>query len=307
MNEHQRLDQLDEKNKVTVTDAWDEINSYKPDIVQTHPKSIIDLLNDFFAECVTRFPEAFLVSYCDLGLLTRCRKGEFTSTSDLLPPPIQIAKDYGIVNRWNPPEKRYLYVSRGAIAQPNIDDYTENEYTCLEEVRAELGNTYTFADFRPANSRSHKKILNMDYDGIRAEFIEHKYDQLAQSEAIRIASKLFGILPPRYIPAKESLLPVIENSSQPLAAGLVGELFLRIICQTIFTPIDDNESLPEQKMKAYGSFHTLADFLEKKDIAGVIFPSTRTRLKGYHTQNLVAFNVDDFRVIGTSMRIKVAK
>lgn len=225
MNAQRRLDYLDEKNRVIIEGAWDEINNYKPDAVQTHLKSIIDLLNDFFVECVARFPDAFYVKYCELELLTRCRKGNFSSINDLLPPSIQIAEQYGIVNRWNPQDKRYLYLSRGSLNQVFINGIPENEFTCLEEVRAESGKEYTFADFRPANKRSHKKILNMDYDGIRAEIIEQKYDQLATREALRIVNKLFGILPPRYLPSKDCLLPVIEHLSQPLAAGLVVSYF----------------------------------------------------------------------------------
>lgn len=294
-------EELDRKNRVVIQQSWDELNPYNS-IVPSYPKSLIDLLDDFFVNCVDRYPDLFLVKCKDLGFLTRCRKGIYEREADVLPPPLEIALRNNIVNRWNPPGKRYLYAAH-SLVNSVLCGISENEYTCFQEMRAKKGEEYTFADFEVVSGSRDKCFLNMDYTGLEQSDIETHYDNVIRDEAQAIANAMIetGVLL-----TKEQLKPIIRKGTQKLAVGYVGKSFLLPICQTIFTPIDDDKC-PDgsEREKAYKSFHILAEYLEKKNIAGVIYPSTRTALLGIHSQNAVAFHVEDFAVVSNSLRTLV--
>ncbi len=292
--------ELDRKNREAVSQAWDEMNPYN-EMKPSHLKTLIDLLDDFFQNCVDKYPKSFLVRYADLGTLTRCRKGCYTKESDVFPPPLEIAKKFNIVNRWNPPGKTYLYAAH-SWDNSQLKNYTENEFTCFEEMRAEKGTVYTFAEFHNNIGSNEKQVLNMDYTGITQSDIEDYCDDKIKKQANKIAAALLssGI---RTLPPKEQIRPFIESDTQKLAIEFVGNSFLLPICQTIFTPIDDDKyNDGEGRDRAYKSFHILADYLESKGIAGVIYPSTRAALRDVHTQNAVLFYPDDFSVVPGSLR-----
>lgn len=90
-------EELDRKNRAVVQQSWAELNPYN-NIEPTHPKSLIDILDDFFVNCVDKYPDLFLVKCGALGKLTRCREGVYEREADVLPPPLDIAKAKNIVN-----------------------------------------------------------------------------------------------------------------------------------------------------------------------------------------------------------------
>ena len=294
-------EELDRKNREVIQQEWDELNPYNG-IAPTHPKSIIDLLDDFFKTCVEKYPDIFLIKSSELGTLTRCRRGSFKMENDVFPPSLEIAEAKNIVNRWNPPGRRYLYMAH-SLSNPSVAERTENEFTCFHEMRAKKDEEYTFADFEVISGSRDKCFLNMDYTGLEQSDIETHYDNVIREGAQAIANAMIetGVLL-----TKEQLKPIVRKGTQKLAAGYVGRSFLLPICQTIFTPIDDDKC-PDgsEREKAYKSFHILAEYLEKKNIAGVIYPSTRTALLGIHSQNAVAFHVEDFAVVPNSLRTLV--
>lgn len=290
--------ELDRKNKEAVQQAWSELNPLNH-LKPSHPKTLIDLLDDFFSICVDRYPDPFLLKCKDLGIITRCRKGEFNTEKDILPPSIDIAEANNIVNRWNPPGKRYLYAAHSRD-NPQYSGLTQNEYTCFKEMRAKKGIKYTFADFRARSGSEDKSILNMDYTGILQSDINAYCEKEIQNHAYTIAS---GLLKARVNPSRKQLQPMIQRDAEKLATFYIGSSFFLPICQTIFTAIDDDKCADgKAREKAYKSFHVLAEYLEAKNIAGVIYPSTRTALHSIHTQNIVIFNVEDFSAIPGSLR-----
>lgn len=294
-------EELDQKNRAVIQQAWAELNPLNG-INPSHPKSLIDLLNDLFVNCIDKSPDVFLVKCKELGTLTRCRAGHFESASDILPPPLKIAEDKNIVNRWNPPGKRFLYTAHSYNNSP-IGELTENEYTCFQEMRATKGGAYTFAEFSVNPGSEYKCFINMDYTGLYQRDIDIYRDNLLRSQVQIISSTLLNS---GVFLSKSQLEPIIKPRTRKIASEYLGMSFLRPICQTIFTPIDDDKCCTGvEREKAYKSFHILAEYLETKNIAGVIYPSTRTALNGFHTQNVVAFHVDDFSVISSSLRTLV--
>lgn len=106
------------------------------------------------------------------------------------------------------------------------------------------------------------------------------------------------------IPADDELKKWCSIGSQQITAWYCATTFMRYFCQPLFKAIDDDECNDGiTREKAYKSFHILADYLEKKKVAGIIYPSTRTASLGKHTQNIVAFCVEDYMVIPGSIRI----
>ena len=190
-----------------------------------------------------------------------------------------------------------------SLNNPSVAEHTENEYTCFYEMRAKKGEEYTFADFEVISGSGDKGFLNMDYTGLEQSDIEKQCDNVIRDDAQDIANAIIEA----GVSLTEEQLRLIAGKGIPkLAAGYVGKSILLPICQTIFTPIDDDKcSDGAGREKAYKSFHILAEYLEKKNIAGVIYPSTRTAPLGMHSQNAVAFHVEDFAVVPQSLRTLV--
>lgn len=286
-------EELDKKNIEVAQEGWNELNPYM-ETEKKYKRSIIDMMEEFFSTCVSVYPHLFVKEYYELGQIARCRKGYYTKEEELFPPPKDIALSLNLVNRWNPPDRRYLYLAHSTNASRKIMGYSENEYTCLMEMRAVNGEQYTFADFEPKPTSIRHSILNMNYNSITTEIINRKYGNLAFKQAMEVVNEYLktGI---REMPTKEELVSRLSPGTDLLAIGMVGEKFLAPLCQAIFTPIDDEtNSTGEERDKAYKSFHILAGFLEEKGIDGVIYPSTRTALYGYNTENLVIFKPEDF-------------
>ena len=229
-------EELDRENREVVQQAWDELNPYN-EIVPTYPKSIIDLLDDFFETCVEKYPDIFLIKGNELGTLTRCRRGSFKMEKDVFPPSLELAESKNIVNRWNPPGRRYLYMAH-SLNNSFVTERTENEYTCFHEMRAKKGEEYTFADFEVISGSGDKGFLNMDYTGLEQSDIETYYDNVICDEAQTIAN---AMIETGVFLTEEQLRLIAGKGTQKLAAGYVGKSILLPICQTIFTPIDDDK------------------------------------------------------------------
>jgi hypothetical protein len=238
--------------------------------------TIFDVFDEVYKKCISKYPKDFLLDLGEMKHICRGRKGKYVTVQDLLPPTIAVAKEKNIINRWNPPDKRYLYLAistkrdRGELQLQHI------ERVICEELRAKSAQEVSFIDFDVLSMNKNKRLLNLNYECDTDSEIESFLDR--------------------------------DSATQEEIIKFVGRLFLKLLTNVIFVPIDDSiVSTAEQRDMCYNSFHQLAGLLESYGISGIIYPSTRMSLIGEMGQNLVLFNIDDVTPNSTSIRIKEYK
>jgi hypothetical protein len=261
-----------------IKEHWRQINPYfrseyaREDLFN---KGLIELLDDFFKNIIDVCPEEFFyqLDNYNFGNLIRGRRKVWHCKNDLVAPPIEVAKECNIINRWNPPEKRYLYL----VVGKGIPEDTE---TVCEEMRTDSEEIVTLANFEVKEPEIKAMILDLDYERILRKDIERYMEQQIEHNA----SKL------------RRLLNVI-----------IGKMFLKEMCEVIFVPLDkiqDTDNI--ERDKCYKAFHILAEYLENRGFAGICYPSTRMKLIGKQGTNMVLFDaesaepiLDTFRIVET--------
>ena len=99
---------------------WRKINPYyacdfSPDELEKE-KNILSILDDFYEAISSVTADIFLkplYSFEDEYALVRGRRKKWSEKSDLAAPPIEVAEEKKIKNRWTPDGKRYLYLAVG--------------------------------------------------------------------------------------------------------------------------------------------------------------------------------------------------
>ncbi|MBT9776907.1 hypothetical protein GPL15_10360 [Clostridium sp. MCC353] len=284
------------KTQNLVKEHWRQINPYfrkeyaKEDLLS---KDLTEILDDFFDNIVRVCPEEFFVTMNNkkLKFLSRGRRGIWDKKEDLAAPSIEIAKKNNIINRWNPPDRRYLYLTG---KEHNGNDVE----TISEELRAKTGETITVASFKFIGDNNFK-ILDLDYETITRQEIFNFVEDYEKNQVKEIISK---VCTESYVPTKNEIMKQIklrENKTVWLANTFVGKLLLKELCDAIFVPLDDNLD-NEEKDKCYKSFHILAEYLEKRGYKGICYPSTRMRLIGKTGRNIVLFDADSAEAIEES-------
>lgn len=279
------------KTQELVKEHWKQINPYfrkeyaREDLLS---KDLTEILDDFFDNVVKICPEVFLLSMNDEKFkhLSRGRRGAWKQRKDLAAPSIEVAEEHNIINRWNPPSKRYLYMVAG--------DGSENDMeTACEEMRVKPDEVLTIAKFHYMGDPKDALILDLDYEDVtRQEIFDfaEMYEKEQVKEIIsRIHSEEISI-------TKEEIAHQVklrEDKTIWLANAFVGKLLLKEICDAIFVPLDEKEDNDkDEKDKCYKSFHILAEYLEKRGYQGISYPSTRMKLIGKKGRNLVLFDAD---------------
>ncbi len=283
-------------------DQWDRINPYyeadysDKDI---YGKRFTEILGDFISKVDPIAAQEFFVEEEKLGRLVRARRGTYSSGNDIVPPSIEIAKKCNIINRWNPPEKRYSYL---VVETANVSP----DEVCLEEIRSKVGEDISLVDFKVRETSTKKKLLNFAYEGVDDFIIESDVSDslyaIVQEDIERIVNDfhygdedIHNLINDR---VKEN-----EDKTKTLANLYAGRKLLSTICRVIFIPLDkDEDNNPDLKDRCYKSFHVLAQFLEDNNFAGVIYPSTRLMLKGEKGVNVVLFDPEDVEPVQETLR-----
>ena len=259
-------------------------------------KSFIDIFDDIFTHCINVHKQKFFHPLRESDILCRVVEGWNHNKERFIPWP---SKTH---NRWNPPGKQYLYLSfceKETIFNPDI---SVSEYISLEEVRAEEGHKYSFCYFTSCNPGN---ILDLSYNDASMtqikRIVDDYYNQKTQSmidellndpkakEKYRDKKRL-----------KEAVQALMDRD--PIDKRILEESYakqyLKMICSCIYKKVDETDEV--QKERAYKSFHILSNYLENKDVTGIIYPCTRTtKVIG---KNLVLFNINDALPIESSIK-----
>lgn len=284
-----------------IRQQWRRINpyygsEYTPDIVGDS-KDFIAILDDFFSYIEARDASDFLKPLRNYAssIIVRGRRGRRTKKEDLAAPSIEIAVKNNSINRWNPPDKRYLYLAVG--------DSSTSEETSLAELRAENGEEITIGNFKILDEALDGLIVDFDYERICQTDILAQFDLYGKNVANEIVDACIN-KGQSYDPEEvQKQLAARKEQTEKVSYILAGKLLLKEICEAIFIPLDNDEDDDKKKKdRCYKSFHVLAEYFESKGYAGIAYPSTRMKLKGKQGTNLTLFNADSAEAIESTLR-----
>lgn len=293
------------KTQNLVKEHWKQINPYfkkeyaKEDLVS---KDLTAILDDFFNNIATVCPEQFLLPLDNdrFHHLLRGRRKEWYCKNDLCAPSIEVAKANNIINRWNPPDKRYLYLVAGK-GTPN-----DTETVC-QEMRIKSGEIVTLANFGVCDAAKKAMIIDLDYENISRKDIFDFAEKTGKEQVNKIVSQIAESGMPSTEEYVKQQIHLEDSKTKWLANAFVGKLLLKEICDAIFVPLDENEDNDNnEKDKCYKAFHVLAEYFENRGYVGICYPSTRMKLIKKQGSNLVLFHahsaepiLDTFRIVNT--------
>ena len=255
------------------------------------------VFDDIFSSAIEKYRHKFLVHLDETNRLSRCVIENQCNELRFIPWP------NNSYNRWNPPGKTYLYLSfKNQEIQGTPEGITGGQYICLLECRVAHNTDVCFCDFCV---KSNGPILDLSYNDTSL----YTFRKMLLDEENRVVKGSIGRLlldedvflhrdDAEYIRSK--IIKDIEEHpfSKKLISESVAKQYLKCICSCIYEKVD--ESNAEQKEKAYKSFHILAEYLESKGIAGIVYPCTRTI--GMMGKNLVLFNIKDAAPIAGTVK-----
>ncbi|MBD9220287.1 MAG: hypothetical protein EGQ35_08265 [Clostridiales bacterium] len=285
-----------------ILQQWKYINLYfNEDIF--FEKNIIEILDDMLKTIDAVCPDKFYINAGTLSKLIHGRKGVWNKAIDIEPPTIEVAKEKKIINRWNPPDKRYLY-----LVIDNGNSQNANK-VCINELRATDGMNVTICNFEVNGYSKSGRLINLDYESISYEEIEEILKE-SKDKLINECMSKIDIYDSDNKSIIKSINKVMHENKKQIEMKVneyCGKYILKKICDTIFVPLDRDEDNNEVlKDKCYKSFHILAEYFESKDIAGIIYPSTRMKIIGEKGTNLVLFDADSAKPdIDTLIVVKV--
>lgn len=281
---------------------WIRINPYYADEFNTpeyvDTKTIISILDEFYSVVSDVHTDEFVKpvsSFFEKATVLRGRRGKWDKEVQLASPSIEVAKANNIINRWNPPDKRFLYLAVGKadVAQETV----------IAEMRAKSDEEITIGSFSLQEYAIGGKIVNLNFEGISREEI---FSELEKTKKQIVSEVLRDFEASRRIPSDGAIKRAIDarhSRTESTVKIFCGRLLLKEIGDVIFVPLDSDEDIDAAKKDiCYKSFHVLANYFEEKGYAGIAFPSTRMMLKGKHGENLVLFDADSARAKEETMR-----
>lgn len=280
-----------ENARVIIEKDWEIINS-SPD----SEKSFLEIFDDVFTNSIDKHSDAFFHPLKNTDVLCRVVEGWGHNTDRFIPWPNKTN------NRWNPPGKTYLYLSFSDTHQKYSDEFSLNEYICLEEKRAKKGQKYSFCLFEPLVKG---RIIDLSYNDIDLTAIKRSmniYGRYIEKQLLEeLTADTEKVEQYRHNPKK--LKKEIDNKSEKylnreVIEDAITKQYLKMVCNTIYKKVDEKDEVGKEK--AYKSFHVLSLYLESKGVTGIIYPCTRTtKVVG---KNLVLFKPADAKPIEKSIR-----
>ena len=280
-----------ENARVIIEEKWEIINCSTDS-----EKSFLEIFDDVFTNCIDKHNDAFFYPLKKTDVLCRVVDGWGHNTDRFIPWPNKTQ------NRWNPPGRTYLYLSFSETPQTYSNEFSLNEYICLEEYRAKKGEKYSFCSFEPLVDGN---ILDLSYNDVELTEIIRSMDIYGREIEKKVLAELTAdsekvkqyVKKPKEL-KKEIKFKIEKHHNRKVVEDAVAKQYLKMVCNTIYKKVDEKDEI--EKEKAYKSFHILSMYLERKGVTGIIYPCTRTnKVVG---KNLVLFNPADAKPIAESIR-----
>lgn len=280
-----------ENARVIIEEKWEIINCSTDS-----EKSFLEIFDDVFTNCIDKHNDAFFYPLKKTDVLCRVVDGWGHNTDRFIPWPNKTQ------NRWNPPGRTYLYLSFSETPQTYSNEFSLNEYICLEEYRAKKGEKYSFCSFEPLVDGN---ILDLSYNDVELTEIIRSMDIYGREIEKKVLAELTAdskkvkqyVKKPKEL-KKEIKFKIEKHHNRKVIEDAVAKQYLKMVCNTIYKKVDEKDEIGKEK--AYKSFHILSMYLERKGVTGIIYPCTRTnKVVG---KNLVLFNPADAKPIAESIR-----
>ena len=280
-----------ENARVIIEEKWEIINCSTDS-----EKSFLEIFDDVFTNCIDKHNDAFFYPLKKTDVLCRVVDGWGHNTDRFIPWPNKTQ------NRWNPPGRTYLYLSFSETPQTYSNEFSLNEYICLEEYRAKKGEKYSFCSFEPLVDGN---ILDLSYNDVELTEIIRSMDIYGREIEKKVLAELTAdsekvkqyVKKPKEL-KKEIKFKIEKHHNRKVVEDAVAKQYLKMVCNTIYKKVDEKDEIGKEK--AYKSFHILSMYLERKGVTGIIYPCIRTnKVVG---KNLVLFNPADAKPIAESIR-----
>ena len=122
-----------ESARLIIEEQWKDIYASKDGM-----KTFIEIFDDIFTKCINLYKDKFFLELKSTDVLCRAVRDWNHDTDRFIPWPNKTN------NRWNPPGKTYLYLSFSEKESIYSDKLSLNEYICLQEIRAEKWEKFSF-------------------------------------------------------------------------------------------------------------------------------------------------------------------
>ncbi len=260
-------------------------------------KKVFDELHDY---ALIKYPKIFTKNAKGLTNLYRCAAGDYFGDYKRLIPNDKYAKD----NRWNHPDKAYLYVG---YDENGCDEELINNIkrTCFKEVRLTEGSYATLCKFK-VNKDCILLNLCIDNNDIEKQdnemrnFLNDQLD-IILNDNVLIKKVIRLNQSGNELQSKKEIEKQINKNSNKnidicMAEKFIAIQLIHVIVDAIFIPVEKND---DPTLEAYIPFRLFADYLKDKGYGGIIYKSTRNK----HGKNIVIFEKDDTSTCDNSMEL----
>ncbi|SMC17455.1 hypothetical protein SAMN02745134_00333 [Clostridium acidisoli DSM 12555] len=260
-----------------------------------------DMLNQIYTISIEPNIDQFSYKLSKFKTLYRAVKSsdiypDYAEYKDMIP-------QKGSLNRWNPEDKIYLYLSGAPNKKSKIIDkeYKLNicEKTCMEEIRAvPCNNTkITMCSFKVVPKYANGIVINMSfmnqsYDDILNEArneLKNYTSIIIKSSLKKVKRKNMNLLDIQKYTMNILQSNKVEDKLRKIASIYVTKGILKIFLDEILIPLDDDN---DDREKEYKPFHDMAEFFESKKFCGIYYQSTRMKKIKLVGSNVVLFNKD---------------
>lgn len=283
---------------IIIKKQWDRINPYIENRnANIFDKDLIKIFDDMFKNCVAPNENTFTRDYKSIKYMYRGIRGEHDYTW-LLPKP-----EFSTLNRWNPKGRCFAYAS--LEESESIFDIENNishgEMVCLQELRIKKGEKITLGKLEFSPNIKNKKVFDFSYNDTSFSQIENQVQNEQQLLTNEIVNSIQNLINSNQLKNSKNIKKIINNEVYKkqkdtilMAERYTGKMFLKMICDNIYVPLDNDEDAdPKKKEICYGAFHVMANYFEKRGYAGIIYPSTRSALIKELGKNIVIFDYQD--------------
>ena len=221
-----------------IDEHWKQINpllttDYSKD--DFFDKNLLELFDDFFSNLDDNTEDFITLSLSSPAFahLCRGRRGAWRTKIDLAAPSIEVAIKNKMLNRWNPPNKRYLYLAVGNNTDLDHD-------IVYQEMRLSDGIEHTVSYFSILDTNK-GKIINMDFSQISREQILSTLEEYKNGLVEFIVSKITNCEAQDIEKILQEELKVKQGETKQKILCCIAQLFLKEICDVIFVPLDSDE------------------------------------------------------------------
>lgn len=293
---------------IIINKQWDILNPYiDTNDSENFGKGLLSIFDDMYKHSIINDEDMFTCEYKSIKHMHRGARGNH-DYARLLPNP-----KYAGLNRWNPKGRCFVYAA--IEDDESIFDIKNGilhgDMVCLEELRTETGEEVTLCELEFIPGIPNKKVFDFSYNDTSLSDIEEDSKAEQQLLTQEIIKDIRIKINSTQINSDKSLRKAISKEvgkkhkdTISLVGRFAAKSLIKMICDNIYVPLDKIEDTdPKKREICYGAFHVMANYMESKGYAGIIYPSTRAAIIKQSGKNIVLFNYEDITYKPDSLKL----